>query len=93
MPRSATTPEEKLTQLKQRAAQLQARIQKENAKVRGQNRKRETRRKIIAGALALEHAEKNEGAFRDTLFRLMDEYVTKDDERSLFGLPPLPPKD
>ena len=50
-------------------------------------RRSDTRRKIIAGALALE--EKDRG-FRGKLMALIDEYVTADRDRELFGLEPLP---
>lgn len=56
---------------------------------RSRERKLDTRRKIIAGALALEHM-KRDGAFRAALLALLDEYVTKEPERLLFGLTPLP---
>jgi len=53
-----------------------------------------TRRKIIAGALALEHAEKNPGGeFSRTILGLIQRYVTTDRDRALFDLDPLPPED
>lgn len=51
------------------------------------SRKRDTRRKIIAGALALEEKDR---VFRGKLLALIDEYVTADRDRELFGLAPLP---
>ena len=39
----------------------------------------------LAGALALEHAEIDAG-FGQTLRTLLDQYVTKPNERALFGL-------
>lgn len=62
-------------------------IEKYQAVQKGQERKRDTRRKIIAGALALEHKEP---VFRGKLMALIDEYVTSDRERALFDLAPLP---
>lgn len=56
-----------------------------------QKRKDDTRRKIIAGALILEHAEKNKTSdIAKKLNALIEEYVVKPNERSLFGLAPLP---
>ena len=78
---------EKIAALEQEAAQIKARIQRERARVREDERKRDTRRKIIAGALALEHKDP---AFQEALRRLLNEYVTRPDERGLFDLPPLP---
>lgn len=60
------------------------------ARMRQRARKLDTRRKIIAGALALEHAKRDE-AFRNQLLALLERYVEGDTERALFGLAPLPP--
>jgi hypothetical protein len=50
-----------------------------------------TRRKIIAGALALNHMEKNpESQWAHKMNALINEYATKSKERELFGLEPLP---
>lgn len=79
----------KLENLYQKKSKLDARIKKIKAREREQNRKRETRRKIIAGALALHHMRKNpESEFSKILARLLNEYVTKPHERKLFGLEP-----
>lgn len=81
----------RLEKLKQSQAQLAAKIKDLEARSRAQARKDDTRRKVIAGALALHHMEKNpEGPFAQTLKRLLDEYVTKPTERALFDLSPLP---
>lgn len=81
----------KLQKLRDKKAQIDAKIQKLASQHRAQERKLDTRRKIIAGALALHHAAKNpDDPFSRKLFRLLDEYVTKPYERNLFGLPPLP---
>jgi len=79
------TPEEKLDELETKQNQLKARIQKQRAVVRSQERKKDTRRKIIAGALALEHMQYDKG-FRAAMERLLQEHVTGPKERELFGL-------
>lgn len=66
---------------------LEAQIKAIDARERQRQRKLDTRRKIIAGALALEHAEGDE-EFGARLYRLINRYVTKPAERELFGLPP-----
>lgn len=74
----------------ERLAQKARRVQKYEAAQRQRERKLDTRRKIIAGALALEHMIRSPewgGIFR----ALLDEYVIRDEERLLFGLPALPP--
>lgn len=79
------TPEEQLAELQQKEAQLKARIQKKKAEVSARNRKQDTRRKIIAGALALEHAEQDP-AFGATLKRLLNTSVKRTEDRKLFDL-------
>lgn len=81
------SPDEKIAELEKKAAQIKARLQSEQAKIKGQERKNDTRRKIIVGALALEHEDPT---FQETLSRLLHQYVTKPQDRALFDLPPLP---
>ena len=88
MPRAKKTPEEQLAELERKADQIKARKQKLSAKIQGEERKKDTRRKIIAGALALEHGRKDQ-AFREKLDALLDEYVTRPEERALFELSPV----
>ena len=80
------TPEEKLAALQQQKAQIDARIKAEAAKVRTAERKKDTRRKVIAGALALEHAQRDP-AFRATLNKLIGENVPRPEDRALFDMP------
>lgn len=82
MTKHAKSPDEKIEDLEKRRDQLNARIQKEKAKARTKARKEDTRRKIIAGAIALEHAE-HDSTFRDTLKSLLQTHV-KDTDRKLF---------
>ena len=84
----------RLDQLLKQKFQLEARIKSETAKVRTQQRKDDTRRKIIAGAIALQNFEtKPDSEFAHELLSLLDRYVVKPKERELFGLPPLPPQE
>ena len=77
----------RLDKLKEQRAQLDEKIKVASRRESQQRRKADTRRKIIAGALALEHMEKNPGsAFAKKLASLLDEYVTKPNERKLMGL-------
>lgn len=79
------TPEQQLEELRQQEAQLKARIQKKNAQVRGAARKRDTRRKIIVGGLALKHADLDP-KFGEALKKLIQEHVKRPEDRKLFGL-------
>ena len=79
-----------LEKLKLKRDQLDAQIKLKEARALQQARKDDTRRKIIAGALALEHATSNPNSeFGKKLFRLLDEYVITDRERALFDMAPL----
>lgn len=86
MPVTRKSPEQKIEELQQQEKQLKARIQRERAKLKDAQRRADTRRKVIAGALALEHQDE---AFQATLKGLLDTHVKRDADRALFGLPPL----
>lgn len=87
MPRKS--PDEKLAELMEKKGQLEALIQQQQARRRVEERKRDTRRKIIAGALALEHASIN-AAFREELHGLIRQHVTREEDRRLFDVPSPP---
>jgi hypothetical protein len=75
--------EGKLKQLKARQQQMAAR---QKAIETRRNRKAETRRKILAGAIVLARVE--QGRLPETEFRAwMDEALTRADDRALFDLP------
>ena len=83
-------PPKRLNKLYEQRAQLAARIKLLEAREKSRSRKDDARRKIIAGALALEHAILNpDTEFGKKLFRLLDEYVITDRERALFDMAPL----
>ena len=76
MPRKSTT--DRLNDLRQKREQLDAQLRALEARKKQAERKADTRRKVIAGALALEHYEKNrDSEFGRILFRLLDEYVVR----------------
>ena len=88
MPRHAKADPERLKTLEQRLAKVQRELRLERAREKDQARRDDARRKIIAGALALEHLEKNPGSeFGKVLFRLLDEYARPED-RQLFEFLP-----
>jgi hypothetical protein len=84
---------ERIKKLQAKQAAIRDEIAQLKEKAAKEERKRDTRRKIIAGALALEHFEKNVGSeFGKTMLRLLNEYVPEKD-RSLFDfLAPVPEK-
>ena len=84
----------RLETLTQRRARLDAQIKDIQARERKKERKEDTRRKIIVGALVLTHMEKNKRSeLAKKVKALINEYVVKDKERALFGLAPLPKND
>ena len=84
-------PTDKIEALRQKQAQIAAQLKAAEAREKETARKADTRRKVIAGALAVEHAEKNpKSEFAKVLTKLLDEYVARPADRALFpALPPL----
>jgi hypothetical protein len=85
--------DERLAALVARKAKLQRQIDALAYRSKKEARAADTRRKVIAGALALEHAAKNRGSeFARVMIRLLDEYA-RPAERFLFAdlLPPHSP--
>lgn len=74
--------EEHLRQLK---AQRQAVISREKKKITEQQRKDDTRRKILIGSCMLKITEDDEQA-RAKLIAQMDRYLVEERDRKLFGL-------
>jgi hypothetical protein len=64
-------------------AQLAARAQLAAARMEHRDRKRDTRRKVIAGAIVLAHAEHDAEFCRD-LSRLLQLHITRPHDRALF---------
>lgn len=75
----------KLDELLKKREQLNAQIQKERNKLSSQQRKEDTRRKILLGALMMDLMKKGELDEKKILKRL-DGFLTKDIDRKLFNL-------
>jgi hypothetical protein len=83
MPRK--TDDERLAALVARRNRTDAEIRRLKAKNEKLARAQDARRKIVAGALALEHTIKNPGSeFARIMIRLLDEYA-RPHERFLFA--------
>jgi hypothetical protein len=83
MPRKSTA--ERLKTPRDKREQLDAQLRALEARNKQAERRADTRRKVIAGALALEHYEKNpDSEFHRIIFRLLDEYVVRPHDRALF---------
>jgi hypothetical protein len=73
---------------KQLKAQKQAAIARLKTKEATEKRKAENRMKILLGAYLLKKIESDEAA-KANLNRELDKYLTRDDDRALFGLAPI----
>ena len=76
----------KLDELLKKREQLNAQIQKERNKLSSQQRKEDTRRKILMGALMMELMKKGE-LDEKKIMKKLDGFLTKDIDRKLFALP------
>ena len=84
MPRMTRIDRDKLVA---RKMQLDARIKAFDAGETVRKRREETRAKIIFGALAMEHADSNpDSEFAAIMRRLLNRYVLRPADRSLFNL-------
>lgn len=79
------TREEKLKKLEERQAQLRTQIQKLRAKESTEDRKRDTRRKIVLGAVLLEMVKSGDWS-KEKLHNLLERKLTRPRDRELFGL-------
>lgn len=70
---------DRLVKLEQQRAKLQRKIAREETRLKTQERKIDTRRKIIAGAIVLTHADMRE-AFKDILHELLQKFVEPKDK-------------
>ena len=73
----------KLEQLLKKQEELKAQIRKEKNKLSQVERKKDTRRKILLGALMMDMMKKGELDEKKILKRL-DSFLTKDTDRKLF---------
>lgn len=78
----------KLKLLIEKREAVNARIRKEEGKLRANERKSDTRRKVLAGAAVLQWA-KQDSEFSSRLMTELKSFLVRDDDRTLFGLPPL----
>ncbi len=77
---------QRLDRLLQQQERLKAQIQKEESKTKKQNRKDDTRRKILIGAVVME-AIKKDDVMSSQIKKLLAGNLTRDNDRKLFELP------
>ena len=87
MPRA--DPTERLRKLEESEARIRAEIQRVKGRAAQEARKRDTRRKILAGAMVLDRVQR--GELPEQRFQAdMDRFLEKDRDRAMFDLPPRP---
>lgn len=89
MPRAK--PTDRIRQLEEQRARINAEIQRVRSRESQEERKRETRRKILVGAMVLDQVERGEWPEK-RLKTAMDRFLDREQDRALFGLPPRPAK-
>ena len=87
MPRA--NPQERLRKIEEKQARLKAEAQRVKARAREAERKRETRRLILYGAMLKDRIARGEVPEK-VIMADMDKFLTRDHERALFNLPPRP---
>jgi hypothetical protein len=85
----ASTPRAQREKLLAKQAAIETQLRRLAARERAQDRKADTRRKILAGAAVLDRAEKD-AASKTELHQLLAGFLIRADDRALFELPPLP---
>lgn len=82
---------QRIAEKEKQVAELKAQKRKIEAKARVREskaaRKLDSRQKILIGAMTLAEAKRTAGG-EDALKAKLDAFLTRDDERALFGLPP-----
>lgn len=80
---------EMIADLKDRERQIQARIKALEAKGAAEDRKKDTRKKILIGGAVLAKVKRGDWPYQQ-MVDLVDDALTSDRDRALFDLPPKP---
>ncbi|GFE72117.1 hypothetical protein [Chroococcus sp. FPU101] len=78
----------RLEQLLKKKEELNAQIQQLKAQQASSERKKDTRRKVLLGALVMQ-AMKSDETYKKSVMKQLDEFLTREGDRLLFDLPPL----
>lgn len=78
-----------LERAKKKAAEAVALERQVRARDAAEERKKDTRRKILVGSMHLERASKY-GDHHERMKKELDKFLTREDDRALFDLQPLP---
>ena len=83
------TDVERLEVLRKKREALDAEVNRLQARKRAADRKADTRRKILLGAVVMQEMVSNPGKIGVWANELLAERLTRPRDRALFGLPPL----
>ena len=75
----------RMKKLRQQQEKLKKQMALEKKRISAAERKEDTRRKIVAGAIALAHMERHED-FKEYFDRVLNRFVERPQDRALFGL-------
>jgi len=79
---------DRLKKLEERRSKIAAEIARVKAREAAQNRKEDTRRKVLLGALLLAMVEKGEWP-KEKIDSALARFLSRPQDRSLFDLPPV----
>lgn len=86
MPKPKVSYEEQKQRLNEKKARLQAQFQKVAGRERAEERKADTRKKILAGAVVLKACE-TDTVLKEKVWGLMEQNLTMNKDRTVFGFP------
>lgn len=86
MPKPKLSYEEQKQRLKEKQARLQAQFQKVAGREKAEERKADTRRKVLAGAVVLKACE-TDATLKEKVWGLMEKNLTMNKDRAVFGFP------
>lgn len=86
MPKPKVSDAEQMQRLSEKKARIQAQFQKVAGRVKAEQRKVDTRRKVLAGAVVLKACETDE-ALKEKVWGLMEQSLTMNKDRTVFGFP------
>ena len=89
MPRAE--PTDRIHQLEESCARINAEIQRVKGRAQQEERKRETRRKILVGSMVLGLVQRGEWP-EERLKAALERFLEREQDRALFGLLPRPAK-
>lgn len=81
--------QERIETLRSRRAQIDAELLRLEAKAKAEDRKTDTRRKILIGAVVMQEMEKRPD-FATWMRKLIGQRLTRSRDRALFGMGPIP---